>query len=353
MLLGLGWVLVMFNTVRAIQSNASMSSRLVGVAIPLALAFTLFAGAIGITYYGLHRHAFRIATWTVLGTTAVTIAVVLNIVGFDIVQPDYQLSMFMVVNAAAGGAVLGFLVGVYDAQQQALNDDLKQETERARALSQRLSVINRVLRHDTRNQAQIIQSHTEKLQRGEEDTATAVAKIQQANDRLAELSDEARELQALLSGAETKTTRLDVVTLVRGAGSTVREVHPDLAVEHELPEEQAVYASPLLEQAIEHLLYNAVEHNDAEQPAVTIRVRVEPEQQLPVELSIADNGPGIPEDEPVHDAEFVETELHHSSGVGLWFVRWIVEDTGGTCDIETPDDPDIGTVIRLRLPDSP
>jgi hypothetical protein len=66
-LLGLGWVLIALTTVRAMQSDASVFSRTVGLAIPVALALTLFAGAAGIVLYGLEGQAFRISVWTCVG----------------------------------------------------------------------------------------------------------------------------------------------------------------------------------------------------------------------------------------------------------------------------------------------
>lgn len=348
-LLGLAWILVVLNTVRAMQSNAGVSSRVVGFAIPLALAFTLFAGAVGITYYGLTQHSFRIACWTALGTIVVMLAVILNTLGLEAVRPDFQLAMFMLTNAAAGGAVLGLMVGVYDAHQQRVTTDLQRKTGTARALSQRLSVINRILRHDTRNQAQIIQSHTETLLSGDADTETAATNIKDANDRLAKLADQARELQSLLDGNGARNEVIDVIDAVREAGRTVGAVHEELIIEYDLPERQVVDASPLVEQAVEQLLYNAVEHNDTDHPRVRVGLTVDQDRATPVELVVEDNGPGIREDEPVRTGAVEETQLRHSSGVGLWYVRWMVEDVGGTMEIETTDDG-TGTIVRLRFP---
>lgn len=349
-LLGLGWVLVVFNTVRAIQSDASVYSRLVGIAIPLALAFTLFAGTAGITFYGLYQQSLRIAGWTVLGTAAVTIAISLNIVGFEIVQPDYTLALYMVVNAAAGGAVLGFLIGVYDAQQQQLQRQLQGETKRATDLSQRLSVINRVLRHDTRNQAQIIKSNTEKLLTDTQQPVAAAESIQAANDRLIELSEEARELESLLSRETLQNERIDIVSTVRNAGEVVQGYHESLQISYDLSDEQYVHAPPLIEQALEQVFSNAAEHSDADQPCVDVSLAVDTSRSQPVQLAIADNGPGIPDGEPILNDDAEETQLHHSSGVGLWFVTWIVNDAGGHLDIETRENPDSGTTVTLRFP---
>lgn len=38
----------------------------------------------------------------------------------------------------------------------------------------------------------------------------------------------------------------------------------------------------------------------------------------------------------------------HSTGIGLWMVRFIVRDSGGSIAVE--EEPVDGTVVRLRLP---
>ncbi|MFB6183736.1 MAG: sensor histidine kinase [Haloarculaceae archaeon] len=346
-LLGLGWVLLALNTFRALQSDASAFSRLVGIAIPFALSLALFAGAIGISLYGLQQWTFRIAVWTVLGAISVTIAIALNVVGLEIVRPNFTLALYMVINAAAGGAVLGFLIGLYDAHRERLRDDLSHKSDEARNLSQRLSVLNRVLRHDVRNQAQIIQGYTDRL-RADEATPNELADgLQRANGRLTELSDDARELEALLTNKQFTNDVLDLVPIVREAGDGVQSTYDDLLVEYDLPDEQRVTAPPLIDRAVEHALHNVAEHNESAQPRA--KVTLTTASRTTAHLTIVDNGPGIPETEPVRNDD-EESPLHHSQGVGLWLVSWIVDEAGGDLTIETPASDDVGTVLTMRLP---
>lgn len=350
-LLGLAWVLIMFNVVRALQSDASLSSRIVGVSIPLALTFALVVGTLGIVFYDLTSHAVRVSAWTILGMVTVIVAIILNIVAFDIVQPDYRLALYMVVNAAAGGGTFGLMIGLYDAHQQHLRDGLQAQRDRVRMFSQRLTVINRVLRHDIRNQSQIIRTHTERLQDEYTTADESVRKIRQANQRLTTLSEEARDLQKLLEGKEIENESIELVETIQSVGADVEQAYPELVVEYELPDEQVVHVSPLIGQAIKHLLFNAVEHNDSAQPRVTVAMSVDPAAESPVQLTVSDNGPGIPESERVYDGS--ESPLNHSSGFGLWFVNWVITDAGGEVDIDVPTDGDAGTVITASLPTPP
>ena len=350
-LLGLGWVLVALNTVRAIHSDASFSSQLVGIAIPAALAVVLFAGAIGITRYGLLDRAPLIAGWTVLGTASVTVAIALNVVGFDSVRPDFSLALFMTVNAAGGGAVLGFVIGLYDAHQHRADDGWRAESDRSSALAQRLSVVNRVLRHDIRTQAQIVTGATGQFDPQSDAQERTVERLEQASDRLSELSTEAREMESLLGGAQLEREVVDLPALVRTAGAEVQTANPTFTVEYDLPDEQAVYACPLLDRAVKHLLVNAVEHNDSERPHARVRIETSESPAHPVHLTVADNGPGLPDHERPAEDGYRESQLRHSSGVGLWFVKWIVDDSGGTMTVET--DAETGTRVTLELPKPP
>jgi two-component system OmpR family sensor kinase len=349
-LLGLGWILLVFNTVRAIQSDASLYSRIVGLSIPFALALALFAGAIGIFLSGVVDDAFSIAGWTVTGAIAGTAAVTLNIVVLPLIDPGFALALFMTTNAAAGGAVLGLLIGLYDAHQRRLQRDLTAKSEEARTLSQRLSVVNRVLRHDTRTQAQLIHSYTETLLEADHPGADELQRIQDANSRLLELADEARDLQAILDEDSFTTTTEDLVDVVDEAADTVQAAHPALQIDYDMPDAQPVTAPPLLTSAVEHLLSNVVHHVECETPRASVGLTTRRASPPQAELTIADNGPGIPDPEIERTAAATESPLQHSEGIGLWLVTWIVEEADGSVSIETPQEQGVGTVVTLSLP---
>lgn len=352
-LLGVAWFLVSFNTARAIQTDASLLSKAIAGAIPTALALALVVGAAGILYYELYDEVFAIAKWTVFGLCAFTLAGAINILGVEFVQLDYTLILYVLLNAAAGGAVLGLMVGLYSARQQHLQEELRVEHQRAVTLSQRLSVINRVLRHDTRNQAQIIQSETDKLLNGGQHPESTAREIQDANKRLTELAEQARKLQAMLSGEDSNQEVLELVTMVEQTSASVQKRQPELTLDVDLPDEQLVFVSPLLEDALEHILRNAAQHDTGGTPHADLTVTTDETRALSVGLTVADRGPGIPDDEPVINDDPSESQLHHSNGFGLWFVKWVVEDVGGEVTFQTPDDDDVGTVVTLRLPEPP
>jgi sensor histidine kinase regulating citrate/malate metabolism len=66
-----------------------------------------------------------------------------------------------------------------------------------------------------------------------------------------------------------------------------------------------------------------------------------------VEISVTDDGPGMPEME----AEVLETgeedPLNHGNGLGLWMVRIIVRQASGNVSVKSTTD---GTEVQLRSP---
>jgi signal transduction histidine kinase len=98
-----------------------------------------------------------------------------------------------------------------------------------------------------------------------------------------------------------------------------------------VPEGLVVSAVAFLPEAITELVDNAVRHNDADEPRVRISAAELPSESW-VSLVVADDGPGIP---PAERAVLTgeETPLDHASGLGLWYVNWIVTAGGGALDI--------------------
>ena len=221
-------------------------------------------------------------------------------------------------------------------------------TER-KSREQQLQVLNRVLRHNLRNKAMVITGNAEQigaLTEGADDERLSeigdlAASITGASDRISEMGDTARQIDGVMQEAGVETQ--DLATVVASSTAEIRQRDESRTVRTEIESGVAVRASPRLERAITHLLENAFRHNP---PGTDVVVRAAASEDR-VELAVADDGGGIPEHELRPLENGVETPLDHGSGLGLWLVRWTVEASNGTIDIETGDE---GTTITLRLP---
>ncbi|WP_124195441.1 PAS domain S-box protein [Natrarchaeobius chitinivorans] len=221
-------------------------------------------------------------------------------------------------------------------------------TERKRR-RKRVEILNRVLRHDLRNGMNIVRGCAEMLEEAVSDEQSQYAEvIRERSTDLVELAEKTRAAERTLENGESAIDPIDVSDAVRQATAALHRDHPDAAVECSAPERCFARAGDSFETAIRQVIENAIEHNDRSTPTVEISLSDRPEDGL-VRLSIADNGPGIPDEERELLEEDREiTQLRHASGLGLWLVNWAVTQTGGRLRFEENDPR--GTVVVLEVP---
>jgi nitrogen fixation/metabolism regulation signal transduction histidine kinase len=105
-----------------------------------------------------------------------------------------------------------------------------------------------------------------------------------------------------------------------------------------------------LRQALHNLIKNALEAiGDAKKPQILVTTRiVRAGDEDFVELSVADNGPGLPSDFGDRWFEPYTTSKSKGTGLGLAVVKKIAEEHGGS--IRAENRPQGGAVFTLRLP---
>ncbi|MFW5917177.1 MAG: histidine kinase N-terminal 7TM domain-containing protein [Halorubrum sp.] len=214
----------------------------------------------------------------------------------------------------------------------------------SRRYEQRLQVLNRVLRHDLKNDANVIGGYAGLLRGHVDDDGDGYLDIiDRKVQTLTHLSDQAREIDVALH-SDGDLASIDLAELLRRLCETLESSYPHASVTVSTPETAVVRADELLESAVRNVLENAVVHNDRERP--TVEAVVEPSTEG-FSVEIADNGPGIPPVEQTVFSEVRETPLEHASGLGLWLVHWIVAESGGELDIDAREPR--GTLVTIRL----
>jgi|GEM_PF-3933222 len=215
----------------------------------------------------------------------------------------------------------------------------------------RLQVLNRVLRHDVRNDMNLIKGHAEMLSEEFDEPNPQLETILSVADEVVELSAKARELDQLLNRGQVGSKEIDICALVEAKCLQFRDAYPEATIETAFPtgREFRAEAIPLVESAIDNVIENAIEHNDTEHPEVSVTVSiVQRDGNDVVSIEIADNGPGL----PPQDIEVIETNtesaLEHASGLGLWLVNWIITESDGHIQL-TENDPR-GSCITILLP---
>ncbi|MFC7203290.1 PAS domain-containing sensor histidine kinase [Haloferax namakaokahaiae] len=259
---------------------------------------------------------------------------------------------------------------------------------------QRLMVLNRVLRHNLRNTLNIVTGYAASLRsditaleipeesEGREPELTAIlenishvteemdAELEtlqktieavsefsseeavQKTDRIVEHSEElmstsekARKFeQAVKSEERSSTTRLQSVFDEVERRYTGQ--YPEASIDVGETDVKVSGNTTSLRLAVGELVTNALEHNDHDQPAVSLTT--ESDDSTEVRILVEDNGPGIPDDERTILQRGEETALVHGEGLGLWTVNWIVTQLGGEVSIN--DNESRGTTVVLTLP---
>lgn len=224
-------------------------------------------------------------------------------------------------------------------------------TERRRR-QQRLAVLERVLRHNLRNEMNVVMGFAEEINRMTDDIDILEAndRIHAAARRLLELADEVREFRDIVETRTTELTSADLESAVEQAVDAIRDEYPEAEITVELSDAEPVYAATSPDLIVTELLENAIIHNAAATPRVAVTFGRDTETEW-VELRVADNGDGIPDEvrELIEHGE--ETPLEHLSGLGLWLVRWTVEQSGG--DIQFEDNDQGGTTVVVRFHTAP
>lgn len=210
---------------------------------------------------------------------------------------------------------------------------------------EQLAILDRVLRHNLRNDLNTIIGHCELIQDRVEDEITEFVDgiIENAND-LVEMANKQRKVTDLIAGPHTRQ-ELAIDRLVERAIAGPAQSHPRATITVESLPTGHLMTIPELRVALEELVHNAIIHNDERSPAVTISGRHVGDR---LTITIADNGPGIPSHERRVLADEIEIDpLEHASGVGLWMARRIIRRAGGTIDIE--DNEPRGSIVHVSL----
>ncbi len=217
-------------------------------------------------------------------------------------------------------------------------------TERKRRQEQ-LEIIDRVLRHNLRNDMNAIRGHARTIHSDTSgETAVSAESIVDTSNQLLELAEKEQQITETLQ-EEPIRTEIAVDELLEQAVSTVRPEYPEATIAVDCPDDVPVRVTTQFEKAIEELVTNAIVHNDSPSPEVEITVtRVDGA----VRIEIADTGPRIAEMERsilVDDEE--RTPLYHGSSLGLWLVKLLTSRAGGTIAFE--ENSPTGNIVTIEL----
>ncbi|UPW01790.1 HAMP domain-containing histidine kinase [Halorussus gelatinilyticus] len=274
----------------------------------------------------------RVVAWCLAG-----FAIILGFLGLLDLEPlnPFRITVWSATFSTAIGTASGFLVGMYDArattqarQLQEQHRQLREQREKLERRQQQLQRQNRrldsfasLLAHELRNPLSIAQIYHEQAADGDPDAAE---EVESALDRIEEM------VEVILFIARGQSEQIDQEAVELGA--VAEEVWDDIDSSRTslvVESDQTLLSDAIhLRHLLENLFENAVKHAEED---VTIRVG-----RLPSGFYVADDGPGIPEDE--REAVFEAGYTTDGTGFGLLFVAELAEAYGWDYAITTGTD---------------
>ena len=225
-------------------------------------------------------------------------------------------------------------------KQKRRQKELKTKTEK-------LEILSRILRHDIKNDIQLIQGKGQgllpKLPESERDD---LRQILQTAGHINELTKSSKALIEAVTEAEldTELTRLDTVLQEEIDSAASRFPDADITVDGTLSP-TAVMANETLSSVFRNLLNNAVQHNRGE---TAVKVAME-QYEDEVQVSVADNGSGVPDEQKREIFGKGEHGLDsEGTGIGLYLVNQLIESYGG--DVWVEDNDPAGAIFVVALP---
>jgi two-component system OmpR family sensor kinase len=184
----------------------------------------------------------------------------------------------------------------------------------------------------------------------------AMARIESEGGRMARLVDDLLLLARLDQQRGIEQRPVDLVSLANEAAIDFATVSPDHPLEWEPEGEVVVRGDRLrLRQVIDNLLNNARQHTPT---GTRIRLAVE-RNGTSAEVTIADQGPGIPVADQEHIFERFwrpDASRHRNTGgtgLGLAIVQSLVNAHGGSVALESGPGPGARFTIKLPLLSAP
>ncbi|EMA00917.1 PAS domain-containing protein [Haloarcula vallismortis] len=224
--------------------------------------------------------------------------------------------------------------------------ELRQSRSSVQRRREQIEFFNGVLRHSLHNAMVVIRGRAEHIRE-------AVPRSKQRHldsisdwcGTLTEMSETIRDINNTVTASEAE--RLDAVDLnatLRRSIESTRAEYDSVSVSCELDGDYSVQANELLEEVLLSILRNAVEHNDADTPQVSISVQQASDW---LQVRIADDGPGMSDELKTTVFERGLSPDQTAGGFGLYFVSVMMELYSGTLWFE--DNHPTGTVAVLEF----
>lgn len=301
------------------------------------LSLSVFGIGIAVSEWG-QDHGPTVARWCVFGTAATGVAVGVSLAGSGVPMMLAEgVTIGLGLDLVLTGAIGGTITGVQASRR-------RQSARELETRNNRLTLLNRILRHEVLNGLNIVRGYAELVKTGRPDADTrgsspdatadggapgadAAGAIERSAGRI---NDAVDELARLSRPSGTGPIGLSAVLESCVADARARYPHAEIELT-DRTDAVAVIATDRIEHLFEHLLTNAVEHNDAEWPRVELVVECDWNE---VTVTVSDDGGGLPDKQRriLLDGTLPEYD-DPGAGFGLTIVRLLATESNADIDV--------------------
>jgi PAS domain S-box-containing protein len=227
--------------------------------------------------------------------------------------------------------------------------DLKQYERRLEEQRDNLNVLNEILRHDVRNDLQLVLAYGELIEDAAEsdEVRERIQTVLDSAGHAVELTKTAGQMAEVMLTNEDKTRPVNLRSHVTSVVEEVRSTRSDAVITGETSVPRVtIRANDMLDSVFRNLIKNGIDHNNKDMPKVTLSGA---DRGDTVVVRVADNGPGVPDERK--DAIFGKGNAgleSQGTGIGLYLVKTLVGIYGGEVRVED-NDPE-GAVFVVELP---
>ncbi len=233
-----------------------------------------------------------------------------------------------------------------------ITDRIKKEKEIERK-NEQLEILNRILRHDIRNDISVIDLYInnikEKYSKKElqKSFLKDIEKIENRNQHIIDLTIISKDLtETITMGGDFNIKKINLKNILKQEIENTKSSfnNIDIKISGRIPNIN-IKANEMLSSVFRNILNNAIQHNDKETPKIEISTKQKSDNVI---ISIADNGPEIPDE--LKEKIFGKGEKSLKSegtGIGLYLVDKLIEGYNG--DVWIEDNKPEGTIFKIKL----
>lgn len=208
---------------------------------------------------------------------------------------------------------------------------------------QQLDVLHRVLRHNLRNELNVITAWTQQFADGDGDQEKAIEKVKEASDRLLTLSREAKDIRTDLTGDIKQSEAIPITEGFSRLSEQVAERGTVTIRVSEKPDQGKISRRGL--RGVSQLFDRVLSHIDE----TTVELAIKTHDRH-VELEVAAPGSILPAGARAFITTGEETALEHGNDLSVPKANLLIESIGGDVTITVDGEGTPANTLTVDLP---